>query len=279
MYGAIIGDIAGSTLEFRGKKSRDFPFFITDSDITDDTIMTIAVAKALMQWREEGGDLHELMRRNMRALGRKYPYPLGAYGSNFAMWLESSSSKPYNSCGNGSAMRVSPCALVASTLDDALALAKISAEVSHNHPEGIKGAQATAAAVYLAKTRHSKEEIRDYISRNFYPLDRTLAEIRPGYRFDGTCQGSVPESIIAFLESESFEDAIRNVISLGGDADTMGAITDSIAWSFYRFRTNEGLSGDMLALQEKANEYLPDDFLQTVTQFDRICWETYPDMD
>ena len=151
--------------------------------------------------------------------------------------------------------------------------------MSHNHPEGIKGAQATAAAVYLAKTRHSKEEIRDYISRNFYPLDRTLAEIRPGYRFDGTCQGSVPESIIAFLESESFEDAIRNVISLGGDADTMGAITDSIAWSFYRFRTNEGLSGDMLALQEKANEYLPDDFLQTVTQFDRICWETYPDMD
>lgn len=279
MYGAIIGDIAGSTLEFRGKKSRDFPFFITDSDITDDTIMTVAVARALMQWREERGDLHELMRRNMRALGRKYPYPLGAYGCNFAMWLECDNSKPYNSCGNGSAMRVSPCGLIASTLDEALELAKISAEVSHNHPEGIKGAQATAAAVYLAKTRHSKEEIRDYISGNFYPLDRTLAEIRPGYRFDGTCQGSVPESIIAFLESESYEDAIRNVISLGGDADTMGAITGSIAWSFYRFRTNEGLSEDMLALQEKANEYLPDDFLQTVNQFDRMCWDTYPNMD
>ena len=197
---------------------------------------------------------------------------------HFAMWLESDNPKPYNSCGNGSAMRVSPCGLIASTLDDALELAKISAEVSHNHPEGIKGAQATAAAVYLAKTRHSKEEIRDYISGNFYLLDRTLAEIRPGYKFDGTCQGSVPESIIAFLESENFEDAIRKVISLGGDADTMGAITGSIAWSFYRFRTNEGLSEDMLALQEKANEYLPDDFLQTVNQFDRMCWDTYPDM-
>ena len=279
MYGAVIGDIAGSTLEFRGKKTRDFPLFIPDSDITDDTIMTIAVAKALMQWREEGGDLHELMRQHMRTLGRKYPYPLGAYGFSFSVWLDSSASEPYNSCGNGSAMRVSPCGLIASTLDEALTLAKISAEVTHSHPEGIKGAQATAAAVFLAKTRHSKEEIRDYISRNFYPLDRTLEEIRPGYRFDGTCQGSVPESIIAFLESESYEDAIRNVISLGGDADTMGAITGSIAWSFYRFRTNEGLSADMLALQEKANEYLPDDFLQTIHQFDRICWETHPDMD
>lgn len=276
MYGAIIGDIAGSTLEFRRKKIYDFPMFIEGSDITDDSIMTIAVARALLQWRKEGGDLHNAMRLHMRDLGRKYPYPLGGYGGNFASWLRSRSTFAYNSCGNGSAMRVSPCGLMASSLEAALELARISAEVTHNHPEGIKGAQATAAAIYLAKTRHSMEEIRSYIHEHFYPMDRTLDEIRPTYRFEPTCQKSVPESIIAFLESESYEDAIRKVISLGGDADTMGAITGSIAWTFYRFRTDEGLTEDMLALQEKAEEFLPEDFLQTIQEFDRACWETYP---
>ena len=278
MYGAIIGDIAGSTLEFRGKKIYDFPIFLKGSDITDDTIMTVAVARALMQWRKEGGDLHDAMRFHMRDLGRKYPYPLGAYGGTFAGWLRSDSPLPYNSCGNGSAMRASPCGLMASTMEEALELAKISAEVTHDHPEGIKGAQATAAAVFLAKTRHSIEEIRTYIHENFYPMDRTLAEIAPKYRFEPTCQKSVPESIIAFLESESYEDAIRKVISLGGDADTMGAITGGIAWTFYRFRTEEGLSGDMLELRKLANDFMPEDFIQTVEEFDRLCWDTYPDM-
>lgn len=276
MYGAIIGDIAGSTLEFKRKKNYDFPIFLRGSDITDDTIMTVAVARALMQWSREGGDLHEAMRFHMRDLGRKYPYPLGAYGGNFACWLRSNSPIPYYSCGNGSAMRVSPCGLIAASLDAALELAKISAEVTHDHPEGIKGAQATAAAVYLAKTRHSKQEIRDYIHRNFYPMDRTLDEIRPTYRFEGTCQKSVPESIIAFLESDSYEDAIRKVISLGGDADTMGAITGSIAWTFYRCRTDAGPDEDMLKLKELANDFMPEDFIRTAEEFDRLCGDTFP---
>lgn len=276
MYGAIIGDIAGSTLEFKRKKNYDFQIFLPGSDITDDTIMTIAVARALMQWKQEGGDLHEAMRFHMRDLGRKYPYPLGAYGSNFASWLRSNSPIPYYSCGNGSAMRASPCGLIASNLEETLELAKISAEVTHDHPEGIKGAQATAAAVYLAKTRHSKQEIREYIHENFYPMDRTCDEIRPTYKFEPTCQKSVPESIIAFLESESYEDAIRKVISLGGDADTMGAITGSIAWSFYRFQTDEGLIEDMLELQNLADDFVPEDFIRTIAEFERFCWDTYP---
>lgn len=276
MIGAIIGDITGSTLEFKRNKKYDFPIFIKGSDITDDTIMTIAVAKALMQWRKEGGDLHESMRFHMRDLGRKYPYPKGYYGTNFKSWLRSNSPLPYYSCGNGSAMRVSPCGLIATSLDEALELAKISAEVTHNHPEGIKGAQATAAAVYLAKTRHTMDEIRAYIHQNFYPMDRTCDEIRPTYKFEATCQKSVPESIIAFLESSSYEDAIRKVISLGGDADTMGAITDSIAWSFYRFQSDEGLTADMLLLQKMAKQYLSNDFIQTVENFDHLCSNTFP---
>lgn len=271
MYGAIIGDIAGSTLEFKRKKNYDFPMFIKGSDITDDTIMTIAVARALMQWKQEGGDLHEAMRFHMRDLGRKYPYPLGAYGNNFKSWLRSSSPLPYYSCGNGSAMRVSPCGLIAENLEEALNLAKISAEVTHNHPEGIKGAQATAAAIYLAKTGHTMEEIRVYIHENFYPMDRTCDEIRPTYRFEPTCQKSVPESIIAFLESESYEDAIRKVISLGGDTDTMGAITGSIAWTYYRWQAEERLPEDMQRLQELAKAILPEEFAQTVEEFERMC--------
>lgn len=276
MIGAIIGDITGSTLEFKRNKKYDFPIFIKGSDITDDTIMTIAVAKALMQWRKEGGDLHESMRFHMRDLGRKYPYPKGYYGTNFKSWLRSNSPLPNYSCGNGSAMRVSPCGLIATSLDEALELAKISAEVTHNHPEGIKGAQATAAAVYLAKTRHTMDEIRAYIHQNFYPMDRTCDEIRPTYKFEATCQKSVPESIIAFLESSSYEDAIRKVISLGGDADTMGAITGSIAWSFYRFQSDEGLTADMLLLQKMAKQYLSNDFIQTVENFDHLCSNTFP---
>ncbi len=277
MYGAIIGDIAGSTLEFSNQKRYDFPLFLPGSDITDDTIMTVAVARALMQWRKEGGDLHEAMRHHMRDLGRKYPNPLGAYGNSFGLWLITNSPLPYNSCGNGSAMRASPCGLMAASLEEALELAKISAEVTHDHPEGIKGAQATAAAVYLAKKQHSLAEIKSYIHENFYSMDRTLEEIRPTYRFEPTCQKSVPESIIAFLESTGFEDAIRKVISLGGDTDTMGAITGSIAWSFYRFQAKEGLPEDMAGLRDLANRHLPEEFLRTAEEFDRLCRDTYPD--
>lgn len=271
MFGAIIGDIAGSTLEFSGRKRRNFPFFLPGSDITDDTIMTIAVARALLHWRTEGGSLHDHMRFHMRDLGRKYPYPLGAYGSMFSRWLRSNSPLPYYSCGNGSAMRVSPCALIADSLEAALELAKISAEVTHNHPEGIRGAQATAAAIYLAKTGRSIPEIRDYIHANFYPMDRTLAEIFPTYRFEGTCQKSVPESILAFLESDSYEDALRNTISLGGDTDTMGAITGSIAWSFYRAQAGGVLPEEMQQLRSSAEAMLPEEFRDTIHRFEDLC--------
>ena len=275
MYGAIIGDIAGSTLEFKRKKNYDFQIFLPGSNITDDTIMTIAVARALMHWRASGGDLHEAMRFHMRDLGRKYPYPLGAYGGNFASWLRSNSPIPYYSCGNGSAMRVSPCGLIAVDLEEALELAKISAEVTHNHPEGIKGAQATAAAIYLAKTGHTIEEIRTYIHENFYPMDRTCDEIRPTYKFEPTCQKSVPESIIAFLESTSYEDAIRKVISLGGDADTMAAITGSIAWAYYRFREGNKLTTDMWTLMKFAKAFMPEEFIHSVEMFELLCKDTY----
>ena len=225
MFGAIIGDIIGSTREFRHIKTKEFALFPKGSDYTDDTIMTIAIGDALMEGLSKGGDLHKYFVDSMQRYGRKYSHPLGAYGRGFANWLRSNNPEPYNSCGNGSAMRVSPCAMVARSLDEALDLAKQSAEVTHNHPEGIKGAQATAAAIYLAQTGATKEEIAAYIRDNYYQMRRTLDEIRPKYHFEGSCQKSVPQSIVAFLESTDYEDAIRNTISLGGDADTMGAIT------------------------------------------------------
>ena len=273
MYGAIIGDILGSTFEFEELKNKNFPLFASGSEITDDTIMTVAVARALMQWRQEGGDLEDHMIRSMQSLGRKYPNPLGAYGFRFFNWIWDPFPMPYNSCGNGSAMRASPCGLLASTLEEALAFAEASSVVSHDHPEGIKGAQATAAAVFLAKTGHSRQQIREYIHQNFYPMDRTMEQIRAVYEFDATCQGTVPEGIIAFLESETFEDAVRNSISLGGDADTIGAITGSIAWSFYRAQNSGGLTEDMLRLRKRAEEYMPDEFIATAAEFDRLCWK------
>ena len=268
MFGAIIGDIIGSTREFSHIKTKEFTLFPRGSEFTDDSIMTIAIGDALMDWMTDGGDLHQSFTDVMRAYYRVYPSPKGAYGSGFVHWLSSKNPMPYNSCGNGSAMRVSPCALVARSLDEALDLAEQSAEVTHNHPEGIKGAQATAAAIYLAKTGASKEEIRDYIREHFYPLDRTLHEIRPTYRFNGTCQGSVPESIQAFLESANYEDAIRNTISIGGDADTMGAITGSIAWAYYG---RNGISPDMKTLWEEASKYIPEELVDRVLDFQSFC--------
>lgn len=274
MYGAVIGDIVGSVYEFEEWKVKDFPLFTAEMDFTDDSVITLAVAMALLQWKKEGGSLHQAMIACMRKMGERFPNPLGAYGAGFKQWLRSNDPRPYNSCGNGSAMRVSPCGLLAASLEDALELAKISSEVTHNHPEGIKGAQATAAAIFLAKTRHSKQEIRDYIHENFYPMDRTCDEIRPDYSFDGTCQGTVPEAIIAFLESEDYEDALRNAISLGGDADTMGAITGSIAWTFYR-AWEGGLTQRMLWMREQANTYLPEDLIRLMEEFDEMCRETF----
>ena len=190
---------------------------------------------------------------------------MGGYGGRFRHWLVSSVPRPYGSFGNGSAMRVSPCGDVAATLDEALELARQSAEVTHNHPEGIKGAQAVAAAIYLARAGESRDGIRSYIEQHFYPLAQTVDEIRPRYRFDETCQGTVPQAITAFLESVSFEDALRTAVSLGGDCDTLTDITCAIAWPFY---ARNGLDDMMVRLRDEALALLHDDLREIVIQWE-----------
>jgi len=187
MIGAIIGDIAGSTYEFHNIKTKNFPLFAPHSTFTDDSLMTVAVGAALMKAKEQGADFSLLVMDKMRAIGRKYPHPMGGYGSRFGAWLRAETPKAYHSFGNGSAMRVSPCALAADSLEEALELAKISAAVTHDHPEGIKGAQAVSAAIYLARSGAKKTEIRAYVQAQFYSFDRTIAQIRPHYGFDETC--------------------------------------------------------------------------------------------
>lgn len=265
MIGAIIGDIAGSTYEFYSIKTMDFPLFAPGSSYTDDSLMSVAVASALMQTGEshDGFKSHAVI--SMRQIATKYPCPMGGYGGRFRHWLVSSDPQPYGSFGNGSAMRVSPCGDVAATLDEALALAKQSAEVTHSHPEGIKGAQAVAAAIYLARTGESRNGIRGYIEQNFYPLEQTVDEIRPRYRFDETCQGTVPQAITAFLESVSFEDALRTAVSLGGDCDTLTDITCAIAWPFY---ARNGLDDTMVRLRDEALALLHDDLREIVTRWE-----------
>lgn len=265
MIGAIIGDIAGSTYEFHSIKTMDFPLFAPGSSYTDDSLMSIAVASALMQTGESHDGFKSHAVTSMRQIATKYPCPMGGYGGRFRHWLVSSDPQPYGSFGNGSAMRVSPCGDVAATLDEALALAKQSAEVTHSHPEGIKGAQAVAAAIYLARTGESRDGIRSYIEQHFYPLHQTVDEIRPRYRFDEICQGTVPQAITVFLESVSFEDALRTAVSLGGDCDTLTDITCAIAWPFY---ARSGLDATMVRLRDEALALLHDDLREIVTRWE-----------
>ena len=236
MIGAIIGDIIGSRFEFKNIRTKTFDLFSGGwrrCAFTDDTVMTIAVAKALSKYKKitELEKFKKTLVRTMHQVGVRYP--LCGYGQRFSAWLFCGLRKPYNSYGNGSAMRVSPVAWYANSLEETEALAKASAEVTHNHPEGIKGAQAIASAIYLARTGKTKEEIRQYIIENYYQIDFTLDKIRPTYRFNETCQGSCPQALQAFFESTSFEDAIRNAISIGGDSDTIAAMTGSIAEAYY----------------------------------------------
>lgn len=275
MIGAMIGDIVGSIYEFDNIKTKDFPLFSEGCEFTDDTVMTIAVAQALLRSRKDQVPFGTVLVEEMQALGRDWPGR--GYGIHFYGWLYSHDPQPYNSFGNGSAMRVAPCGLIAVTMEEALALAKASAEVTHNHPEGIKGAQATAAAVFLAKTGRSKEEIGQYIRDNFYPLDKTVDEIRPTYRFNESCQETVPQAITAFLESEDFEDALRNAISLGGDSDTLAAITCSIAWTYYCVQSThtvwayehdpERLPQEMRAIADQAWDCLHSSFQKVMNEF------------
>lgn len=233
MYGAILGDIIGSPYEFdMGDKTKEFPLFSRRSEFTDDTVMTIAVAEAFLDAPDDENVIRQRLIQSMQKWGHRYP---GAgYGARFYGWLGSSEPQPYYSFGNGSAMRVSAVAWLYDDLGAVRSMARLSAEVTHNHPEGIKGAEATASAIFLAHTGKTKEEIKTYIEKNFgYDLSRTCDEIRPGYHHVESCQETVPEGITAFLEGESFEDVIRTAVSLGGDCDTLTCIAGSIAEGFY----------------------------------------------
>ena len=255
IIGAIIGDIVGSRFEFNNYRSTDFEFLNDKCFFTDDSVMTIAVADWVTNKRQT--DRHLAL--YLREWGRKYPNR--GYGGMFLRWLLSKElSSPYNSFGNGSAMRVSPCGFYAQSLDEALFLAKQSAEVTHNHPEGIKGAQSVAAAIYLAKTSNTKDIIKEYIEQNFgYDLSRTCDEIRRVYKFNETCQETCPEAIIAFLESHDYESAIRLGISLGGDSDTIGAITGGIAAAYY------GVPDSII---EDVKRFIPYEFIDIIEKFE-----------
>lgn len=235
MYGAILGDIIGSPFEFdRGDKTKDFKLFSRRSHFTDDSVMTLAVCEALLKVGQDATvkEIEDTVISSMQSWGRRYPR--AGYGGYFRRWLTARHPEPYNSFGNGSAMRVSAVGWLYDSLEKTRTVAKATANVTHNHPEGIKGAEATASAIFMARNGSSKEEIKKYIENEFhYDLNRTLDEIRPSFHMDETCQKTVPEAIIAFLEARDFEDAIRNVVSLGGDTDTLGAITGSIAEAYF----------------------------------------------
>ncbi|MFN2567218.1 MAG: ADP-ribosylglycohydrolase family protein [Gemmatimonadaceae bacterium] len=252
MLGVIAGDVIGSVYERDSTKSVDFPLFDDACRFTDDTVMTVATARAILE-----GVPYE---RVYRVLGRRYP--AAGYGASFYSWLFSDDPRPYNSWGNGSAMRVAPVGFAFDTVDDVLREAERSAAVTHDHPEGVKGAQSTALAVYLARSGASKDEIRTELTRRFgYDLDRTVEQIRLHYDFDVSCQGSVPESIIAFLDSESLEHAIRMAISLGGDSDTQAAIAGGIAHAFYRHIPEP--------IERGVRRVLPAEFIETIDAFER----------
>ncbi len=257
MIGPIIGDIAGSRFEWNNCRSKEFELFTGECFATDDSIMSLAVCQALL---ESEGDPDTLARQavsRMRELGNLYP---GAgYGGRFAEWLVQPNPQPYNSFGNGSAMRVGGCAYAGKTLDEVKALSAAVTAVTPNHPEGIKGAEATAVAQFLAISGKSLAEIREAVTREYYPLDFTLDEIRSSYRFNETCQETVPQALEAFFESTSFEDAIRCAISVGGDSDTLAAITGAVAEAYY---------GVPAAIRGKAESFLDERQLKILRDFE-----------
>jgi ADP-ribosyl-[dinitrogen reductase] hydrolase len=250
VIGAIAGDVIGSVYEYIPMKDYDFRLFHPHSSFTDDTVLTIAIAHAILEKQDYG--------LSLKTFGRRYP---GAgYGSLFNNWLHQEKIEPYNSWGNGSAMRVSPIGFAFDNIDEVLIQAEKSASVTHNHPEGIKGAQATALAIYLARTGRDKKTIKKQISTRFgYDLSRTLDQIRPDYTFYGSCYRTVPEAIIAFLESEDYEDAIRKSVSLGGDSDTQACITGGIAQAYYKSIPPK--------IMKRVNDLLPEEFREIIQRF------------
>jgi ADP-ribosyl-[dinitrogen reductase] hydrolase len=251
LFGAIAGDIIGSVYEKMNCKSTVFKLFLNACRFTDDSVMTIALADSILNATP--------IAQTLQRYGRKYPN--AGYGGTFIEWIFQSEPKPYNSWGNGSAMRVSPVGWAYHSAEEVLEQAKISAEVSHNHPEGIKGAQATAMCVFLARTGNTKEEIKTYIENTFqYDLSKSIDDMRPTYTFDVSCQGSVPQAIRAFYESTDFESAIRLAISLGGDSDTIACITGGIAQAYYKTIPQE--------IVHEVMQRLPKELLEVVLQFD-----------
>ena len=252
IIGAIAGDVIGSVFEWNNIKSTKFPLFSDNTTFTDDTILTVAVADSILNNKDFESSI-KLYANNYSSYG---------YGASFRKWFESKNSKPYNSWGNGSAMRVSPVGFAYNSLNETLLKAKESAVITHNHPEGIKGAQAVAAAIFYARKGKSKDFIKNFISKSFgYNLNRPLNEIRPDYKFDVSCQGSVPEAIIAFLESSDFEDAIRLAVSIGGDSDTIACISGGIASAYYK-EIPEFILYNIKKL-------LPEEFINIIDKFDR----------
>ncbi|MCR5502758.1 MAG: ADP-ribosylglycohydrolase family protein [Lachnospiraceae bacterium] len=261
MYGAILGDIIGSRFEFdRGNRSRDFKLFAPGCEFTDDSVMTVAVAEALM--KADAGDDEPTVKahliESMKKWGRSYPD--AGYGARFIHWVLSNDTKPYGSYGNGSAMRVSAAGWLYDSLERTREVARWTAEVSHNHPEGIKGAECTAAVIYMGRTGASKEEIREYVIREFgYDLSETLEEMRNRHKHDESCMDSLPKALRSFFDGNSYEDVVRNAVSLGGDTDTLAAIAGAMAEGFY---------GVPAELKEEGRNYMPEDMLNVAANFE-----------
>lgn len=280
ILGTIAGDFIGSVYEFNNTKDYDFPLFSEGCSYTDDSVVTMAVAEWLLTDQSCGQDT---LVQCMVDWGNRFPYPLGGYGGGFSRWLfmpehlsdygtgESSGERhPYGSFGNGSAMRVGPVGWFFDSLEETERVAKISAEVTHNHPEGIKGAQATALAIWMARNGRTKKEIRKYIQKKFgYDLERSWKDLHENYAWDGSCQGTVPEAMIAFLESCNFEDAIRKAVCMGGDSDTLAAITGSIAEAFY--------GGVPEYIAQPIITTLPPEFLWVLADFSVLCFNKFSD--
>lgn len=257
MLGAIIGDIVGSRFEWNNHRNKQFELMMYKCSVTDDSIMTLSIAKALLESKPDYSDLSRNAIKYMQGIGRHYPDC--GYGGHFRSWISSNSPKPYNSYGNGAAMRVSACGFVAGSLEEVKKLSRAVTEVTHNHPEGIKGAEATAVAIFLARSGKNLLEIRDYVTKHYYPLSFTLDGIRDSYEFNETCQETVPQALEAFFESTSFEDAIRNAISVGGDSDTLAAITGGIAEAYYGIPTD---------IRKHALTFLDERLLKILVEFE-----------
>lgn len=272
LMGGIIGDIAGSRFEFNPNRNKDFQLLVKGENylspkqtfkefsetcrFTDDTVMTIAVANALMEANGDYGNLKELTIKNLKLYGRKYPF--AGYGARFNTWLQLPITEPYNSYGNGSAMRISPVPYFAESLDEVKFLSKLVTEITHNHEEGIKGAEATAVCIWLAINGYDKDYIRNYVVDNYYNLDFNYVDLVKDYTHDESCQNSIPQSIFAFLISSNYEDAIKTAISMGGDADTMACIAGAIAEAYYGIPEN---------LLKEGISFLTDDLKEVVTKF------------